>query len=132
MTLDNSIGPEPSLQFVAAGGCNVPFPYVGDWPYPPYVPQTPYQPGQGSTTTQLFGPKVNKMDVFIIWAIVPDQPDAPWVVGAWDDYSRSENEDGFQEDLAKAEEVYGARFIRVTKTSVNYDKVIAAFEPPEV
>jgi hypothetical protein len=131
MVLSDPIGPEPSepRNIIAPG-----YPYVGDWPYPTYVPQVPYQPGQGSTTTQLFPAKEkeNKMDVYLIWAIVPDQPDAPWVVSAWDSESRSENEDGFQADLAKAEQEHGARFVRVTRTSVNYDKVIASFEATEV
>jgi len=111
-------------------------PYVGDYPWPsPYVPVVPYQPpvtpGTGTTTHTLILPGV-KMDVFIIWAMTPDQPDAPWAVSVWDSESRSANEDGFLEDLARQEETYGARFVRVTKTSVNYDAVVRAFGPADV
>lgn len=72
------------------------------------------------------------MKVYLIWAIVPDQPTAPWVVAAWDEESRAENEDGWLEELAAAEKEYGARHIRVTVTGVNYDRVRSAFEPVEI
>lgn len=67
------------------------------------------------------------MDVYIIWAIVPDQPDAPWAVSVWDAESRAASEGQFLEDLAEQERLYGARFVRVTKTTVNYDAVVGAF-----
>jgi hypothetical protein len=109
-------------------------PYVGDWPLPNYpaIPNPATAPGYGTTST--FFPKKaeNKMDVYMIWAIVPSDPDAPWLVAVWDAVSRSENEDGFLEDLAKQEHEYGARNIRVTRTSVDYDRVVKAFEPVEI
>lgn len=123
------------VQNIAAGGCSVPSwpnPYIGDAPpFTPYLPLPVIAPGSGTTTT-LTPPKETTMDIYVIWAIVPDQPDAPWVVGAWDAESRAENEDGWLEDLAKAEEEYGARFIRVTRSKVDYDKVVAAFAPVDV
>ncbi|QIG57800.1 hypothetical protein SEA_PAULODIABOLI_65 [Microbacterium phage PauloDiaboli] len=106
----------------------IPFPS----PYPNTVPIPMPVPGWGTTTT-LTPPKENAtMDIFIIWAIVPDQPQAPWAVAVWDDESVAENEDGWLEALAKAEEEYGGRYVRVTKTSVNYDAVISAFEPVNI
>jgi hypothetical protein len=68
----------------------------------------------------------------MIWAIVPDQPEAPWLITAWDSESIAGNEDGWLEELAKAEEEYGGRYVRVTKTAVNYDAVVESFQPVEV
>jgi len=116
---------------IAAGGCTT-WPYIGDFPPQPLPGQ--YQPtilGTG-TNTQMTTRKGATMDVYMIWAITPDQPDAPWLVSAWDSESRAENEDGWLEDLAAAEEINGARNIRVTRSSVNYDAIVASFEPVEV
>lgn len=94
---------------IAQGGCSTSLP---EFPLP--------KVGQTKETT---------MDVYLIWAMEPSSPDAPWVVSAWDEYSRQENEDGWWEDLAKQEELYGGRYVRVTRTTVNYDKVQSAFDP---
>lgn len=116
------------------GGQWPPNPRVGD--FPPFAPYGPYTPIITAPSTGANGfltpPKENTMDIFIIWAIVPDQPDAPWVVAAWDSESIAQNEDGWLEKLADAEEVFGGRFVRVTKSEVNYDKVVSAFRPTEV
>lgn len=77
--------------------------------------------GTGANTT------VTK--VFMIWAIVPDQPEAPWLVTAMDADSVGEDEDVWLEQITAAEDLYGARFIRVTETTVNYDAVIQSYKP---
>lgn len=69
------------------------------------------------------------MDIYMIWAIVPDQPNAPWLVGAWDEECISENNSGWLEALADAEKECGGRFIRIVKTSVDYGAVTSAFHP---
>ena len=113
---------------IAAGGCNVPFPS----PYPNTVPIPSPVPNWGTTTT-LTPPKTGvTMDVFIIWAMVPDQPDAPWAIAAWDDESIAENHSGWLEALASAEETHGGRNIRVTKTTINYDAVVESFKPVSI
>lgn len=66
--------------------------------------------------------------VYMIWAIVPEDPEVPWLIAAMDEDSINENEDGWEEEITKAERLYGARFIRITETSVNYDGVIQAFK----
>ena len=127
MTEQNPLGPPQSTY------------YIGDWPVPqipyspPYVPYTPpILPGVGTTTNKLFTESENKMDVYIIWAITPDFPEKPWAVAVFDADARDEDDSDFEEALADAEESYGARFVRVTKTSVNYDAVIQAFAPADV
>lgn len=125
--MDPSEGPLSATSHIAAGGCNVPFPS----PYPG-VPAPAPSPYWGTTTT-LTPPKTGvTMDVFIIWAILPDQPDAPWAIAAWDDESIAENEEGWLEALAEAENEHGGRNVRVTKTSINYDNVVAAFKPVSI
>jgi len=128
MVNDNPIGPQ-----IGDYPWPMPYnPYVPGSPTPPWVPQvSPTILSTGTTTNKLF-PKENKMDVYMIWAISPDHPDAPYLVSAWDSETRSENEDGWLEDLAAAEEIHGARHIRITRSSVNYDAVVAAFTPTEV
>lgn len=98
---------------------------VGPGEYPPFVPM----PNVGTLfpTTQ-----ETTMTVYIIWAMLPDLPESPWAVAVWDDDSLIENEDGYLRDLAKAEEEYGARYVRVTKTTVNWDAVVEAFKPVSI
>lgn len=105
---------EAARSNIAAGGCTTDLPDAS----PPKFKLTPQS---GAT-----------MDVFLIWALEPSSPDAPWIVAAWDSESRYDNEKGFLEDLEQHEAVHGARNIRVTRTSVNYDAVVAAFQPAEV
>ena len=100
---------------------------IGPGEYPPFSADR-----MPDTGMPVLPKKENTMDVYIIWVTVPDQPEAPWAVTVWDDASMEDNEDGWLEALATAEETFGARYVRVTKTTVNYDAVIAAFEPVSI
>ncbi|MBP3044854.1 hypothetical protein KKR91_01310 [Arthrobacter jiangjiafuii] len=73
------------------------------------------------------------MKIYLIWAVVENENDAPWLVAAWDEYCMDSNSEGWMEELAKARSEYGAGNIRVTTTlAVDYDKVVRAFEPADV
>ncbi len=121
---------------IAAGGCQQP--YIGDFPpFTPYGPVPPVYPGQSLpntgkivTGTGTAAKKEEKtMGVWIIWAITPDAPEAPWVVAAWDDAMRDDDEEAFQQALEDAEEAWGGSNIRLTRTTVDYGKIVDSFEP---
>lgn len=57
------------------------------------------------------------------------EDDVIWLHGAWDDETISENRDGYEKDIAKAEEEGETRVI---KASVDFDAVTAAFMVPSV
>lgn len=86
----------------------------------PTGPPVPDFLGTGANTT------VTK--VYMIWAIVPEDPELPWLVAAMDEDSIDENGERWEEQITAAEDAYGARYIRITETSVNYDGVIQAFK----
>lgn len=71
------------------------------------------------------------MTVWMIWA-TNDEGVSIWLVAAWDDDTISDNREGWLEEIEKAEKEHGGRNIRITKTSVNFDKVQAAFMPTEI
>lgn len=74
----------------------------------------------------------NAMDIWMIWAVSSDEANDAWLVAAWDDESVMGNREGWLEAVADAEEEHGGRFVRITKTSVDYDAVLEAFLPPRV
>ena len=58
--------------------------------------------------------------------------DAAWLVDAWDEYSIDGNPEGFDEAVKRAQQQSTAGRIRVITTLLNYEKVLAAFEPTEI
>lgn len=74
------------------------------------------------------------MDVWLIWAIVNQGTldENISVQDAWDADTREENPSGFEEKLHELYEEFGAQNIRVTKISVDFDKVQAAFQPVDI
>lgn len=69
------------------------------------------------------------MDIHMIWASDGQPNPTMWLVAAWDSDSLAENADGFQQDLNKAYKEHGPANVRVTVTTVNFERVRAAFEP---
>lgn len=70
------------------------------------------------------------MDIWMIW--VTDDGETVWLEEAWDDDSTSGNYEGWIEAVKRAEEKFGAGNVRVVKTSIDLDPVLAAFQPIEV
>lgn len=69
------------------------------------------------------------MKIWMIWQHNAESADL-WLVTAWDDNSKSGNEFGWLEALAKAEtEAGGPRFIRVATTDIALDPIQQAFLP---
>ena len=75
---------------------------------------------------------MNTVKLYLIWAVVEAESDAPWLVAAWDEYSMDANYDGYLEALADAHHAHGAGNIRETVITADYDKVVAAFKPSDV
>ncbi len=70
------------------------------------------------------------MDIWMIWAMDPtDTSETVWLVDAWDDESMVSNHDGWVEAIAKAESEFGARYVRIAKTTVNLDPIVSSFRP---
>lgn len=77
--------------------------------------------------------RVSTMDIWMVWARDGSDPEGIlWLETAWDDDLVSGNPDGWQAEVEKAYSEWGGNNVRVTKTTVDFDKVSAAFEPTEV
>jgi hypothetical protein len=73
------------------------------------------------------------MDIWMIWARDSADPqNVIWLEEAWDDDSVGNNPDGWREAVDKAYERFGGANVRITRSTVNFDKVQAAFEPAQV
>lgn len=69
------------------------------------------------------------MKIWMIWA---QDSGATWLVGAWDDETRDEVPERWDEELAHAIADHGADNVRVLATSIAMANVHTAFEPPEL
>jgi len=69
------------------------------------------------------------MDIWMIWA--HDGYGHHWLVDAWDDDSTAENWTGWQKAVREAKADNDGRVV-VVKSSVNFDKVLEAFNVPNV
>lgn len=69
------------------------------------------------------------MKLHLIWA---QADDTPWLIEAWDEDSIDGNYEGWDAALKKAAATHGGLNIRLTTTVVDYDKVLAAFQPIDV
>lgn len=77
-------------------------------------------------------PRGPSMDVLMIW-VTDENPDSEiWLLEAWDNDSIAGNQEGWEEAVQKAYEVYGGANVRITKTTVDFDKVQAAFQPVDI
>lgn len=112
-------------------------------PFPPAYPTVfrvpePMKPSPDPFTEQLLramlsGSEHTTMDVWMIWVTDGSDPSrTTWVEAAWDDDSISMNREGWDEAVEEAYTLYGGGNVRVTRTSVDFDKVRAAFEPVDV
>ena len=72
------------------------------------------------------------MNIYLIWAVIEEESDAPWLVGAWDEYSVEGNYDGYMDAVEAARKDHGAGNVRVTTVLVDSDKVVNAFKPADV
>lgn len=66
------------------------------------------------------------MDVYMIWA---HESGSAWLVDSWDDDSISGNGFGWEEAKDKASKLY--KDTRVIKASVDFDRILAAFDVAE-
>ena len=73
-----------------------------------------------------------KMTRWMIWVTDADPNSEIWLLEVWDEDSIQANREGWTEKVEEAFNVYGGAFVRVTKTTVDFDKVRAAFEPVDV
>lgn len=71
------------------------------------------------------------MKLHLIWAQDTLSSD-PWLIEAWDEESIDSNLEGWHAALNKAADGHGGLNVRVTTTVVDYDKVLAAFQPIDV
>lgn len=67
------------------------------------------------------------LDIYLIWALSNSDPEAPWIVDAWDEFSIDGNEPGWSAAIKKAEEENDA--IRIVKTTLNHEQIVALFQP---
>jgi hypothetical protein len=74
----------------------------------------------------------NAVEVLMIWAVVENESDAPWMVAAWDEYSIEGNHEGWEQEIAKAVKECGGENIRIIRTHIPYDTVQQAFMPVTV
>lgn len=75
---------------------------------------------------------MNTVKLYLIWAVAGHESTAPWLVGAWDEFSMDANYDGYLTALMEAYKVHGAGNIQETLTTVDYGKVQTAFKPVDV
>ncbi len=72
------------------------------------------------------------MDVWMIWVTDEQDPAGTiWLEEAWDDDVVGGNPNGWAQKVSELAAEYGGQNIRIIKTSVNFDKIKAAFEPTE-
>jgi hypothetical protein len=69
------------------------------------------------------------MDIYLIWAT---DGEAIWLAGAWDDESRAENPQGWEEELEKHRKSHGAENVRVAKAVVDFYRVEDLFSVPDL
>lgn len=69
------------------------------------------------------------MDIYLIWAT---DGDAIWLVGAWDDDSVAENNEGYREEVKRHQADYGHDNVRVVKASIDFDAVARTFQVPSI
>jgi hypothetical protein len=58
--------------------------------------------------------------------------DPPWVADAWDEGSVDENPEGWGKAVAKANEAYGASYVRVVNMKIPDDTLVRTFKEPVV
>lgn len=72
-----------------------------------------------------------QMTVWMVWAVDDEDPDqVPWLVGARDDAAVQADPEAWETDVTEAREAWGD--VLITRTSVDYGKVRAAFEPLDI
>lgn len=69
------------------------------------------------------------MRVNLIVVLQECEPDAPWVAGAWDEYSIDNNPEGYNEELEKHKSK--SCQVRVLPIIVPEANVMALFNPPD-
>lgn len=70
------------------------------------------------------------IEVWMIWAMLDSEPDAPWVVDAWDEYSIENNPSGWDDAVTKAKKEN--ENIRITVSLIDYNAVVKTFQPAKV
>jgi len=66
-------------------------------------------------------------DVYMIWAIDLGMPEEPWLVAAWDEFSIDNNPEGWEYEVAKAYKEHSHDEVKVIKTVVEYEAIVALF-----
>lgn len=107
-------------------------PYVGDIPggvRPPADTQAaPYR--QDPSHPKLTIPGV-QMTIWMVWVVDDEDPDqVPWLAGARDDASVQADPEDWEDSVQEVRDEHGS--ILITRTSVDYGKVRAAFEPLDI
>lgn len=72
----------------------------------------------------------NPIEIHMIWANEDREPDAVWMVDAWDEFSMDGNYDGWEKAVAKARKEN--ENIRIIVTTVSYSEIQKAFVPAKV
>ncbi len=107
--------------------------YVGDVPggVRPPVETQPAPEGTDPYLDKLLD-LGDKMVVWMVWVIDDQDPDrVPWLAGSRDDPTIQADPEGWADAIEEVREEYG-NDILITRTTVNYGRVKAAFEPVEI
>lgn len=108
-------------------------PYVSPYPWaPPYrgvpLPNTTSKESlvaDGSIEPDL-------IEILTIWVREPSDPDGiVWLLNAFDADTVENTTSAWEEKLQEAYKTYGGENVRVVKTTMNYDKIVASFKPAE-
>ncbi|URP22145.1 hypothetical protein SEA_BIG4_61 [Microbacterium phage Big4] len=131
------VPPVPTMPFPPAypPGFGVPQPNLPVW-----NPGDAKPPAQEDTELMKFllaqepkpAEEATTMTVWMIWVTDADPNSEIWLLDAWDEDSIQANREGWTEKVENAFDTYGGAYVRVAKTTVDFDKVRAAFEPVEV
>lgn len=72
------------------------------------------------------------IEVLTIWVREPSDPDGiVWLLNAFDADTVENTTSAWEEKLQEAYKTYGGENVRVVKTTMNYDKIVASFKPAE-
>ena len=146
--MDPEEGPVSNVtggQSIAAGGCDgmyigdvpptTPYiaPYISPYPWaPPYrgVPAPNTTPKESLVADD--GNEPDLIEVLTIWVREPSDPDGiVWLLNAFDADTVENTTSAWEEKLQEAYKTYGGENVRVVKTTMNYDKIVASFKPTE-
>lgn len=58
-----------------------------------------------------------------------DEPEAAWIIDAWDEFSINNHSEGYEEALTKHRESHGHNNVRVLVIEISYESIEEMFKP---